>query len=190
MFFLFYILIMLGHILFYNVYKFFSLVYVIKQFKNILMIVSYVKMNICWKSKVKKKTLHKTTRFEISEELRKRRHQVKLITEKYIGEKKQMMKKKFSAPLPLAHIWWFVSAPLKKLEYLARAKPIITTNIPFLFSKFDKGKCRLLIKSNDKKDHAEAITTMYKNKEELKIMGEIGRNIVKGKISLKIGKIY
>jgi hypothetical protein len=29
-------------------------------------------MNIYWRSKVKKKTLHKTTRFEISEELRKK----------------------------------------------------------------------------------------------------------------------
>jgi len=81
-------------------------------------------------------------------------------------------------PLPPKNIWWWVSAPLKTLEYLARSKPIITTNIPFHCEIFDKGKCGLLLKSSDKKAFAEAITTLYKNKDELKIMGETGRNIV------------
>jgi hypothetical protein len=36
--------------------------------------------------------------FEVSEELRKRGHQVKLITERYICEKKTDNKKKFSIP--------------------------------------------------------------------------------------------
>jgi len=81
-------------------------------------------------------------------------------------------------PLPPQHIWWSVSAPLKTLEYLARAKPIIMTNIPFHCRIFDKGKCGLLIKSNDKKDLAQAITIMYENKDEFKKMGEIGKSIV------------
>jgi glycosyltransferase involved in cell wall biosynthesis len=81
-------------------------------------------------------------------------------------------------PLPPQNRWWRVSAPLKTLEYLARAKPVITTNIPFHCSIFDKGKCGLLINSSDKVALAQAITIMYKNKDELKIMGEIGRNIV------------
>lgn len=81
-------------------------------------------------------------------------------------------------PLPPQYIWFSVCAPLKTLEYLARAKPIIATNIPFHRRIFDKGKCGLLIKSSDKKDLAEAITTLYNDRNKLKIMGEMGRSIV------------
>jgi glycosyltransferase involved in cell wall biosynthesis len=81
-------------------------------------------------------------------------------------------------PLPPQNEPWWVSAPLKTLEYLARGKPIIVTNIPFHRRIFNKGKCGLLIESNSPKTLAEAITTIYKQKDDLKIIGKTGRNIV------------
>jgi glycosyltransferase involved in cell wall biosynthesis len=62
---------------------------------------------------------------------------------------------------------------------MLRVKPSITTNIPFHCRIFDKGKCGLLIKSNDKKDFTEAKTTMYKNKDELKIWEKLVEALLK-----------
>jgi len=81
-------------------------------------------------------------------------------------------------PLPPDYVWWHVSAPMKTLEYLARGKPIIATNIPFHQGIFDKGTCGILLKSSDKKALTEAITKMYDDKNQLKKMGERGKEIV------------
>jgi glycosyltransferase involved in cell wall biosynthesis len=80
-------------------------------------------------------------------------------------------------PLPPELIWWRVSAPLKTLEYLAAGKPIIATDIPFHRKIFEKGNCGLLIESSSPEVIAKAITDLYKNKNDLKKMGEEGRKI-------------
>lgn len=82
-------------------------------------------------------------------------------------------------PLPPNYVWWQVSAPMKTLEYLARGKPIIATDIPFHQRIFDKGKCGVLLPSSDKKTLAEAITKIYEEKDLLIEMGKVGREIVK-----------
>jgi len=81
-------------------------------------------------------------------------------------------------PLPPENKWWKVSAPLKTLEYLAMAKPIIATNIPFHNRIFEKGSCGILLSSNKKNNLAESIITLYRDKEKLKEMGGNGRRIV------------
>jgi len=81
-------------------------------------------------------------------------------------------------PLPTNYIWWHVCAPIKTLEYLARGKPIISTEIPFHKRIFEKGNCGLLLDSINKKILAEAITKIYLEKDKLKKMGEMGREIV------------
>lgn len=80
-------------------------------------------------------------------------------------------------PLPPENKWWRVSAPLKTLEYLASSKPVIATNIPFHSNIFKEEKCGKLIKSGSPQVIAEGINWMYKNKEDLKKMGENGRKI-------------
>jgi glycosyltransferase involved in cell wall biosynthesis len=80
-------------------------------------------------------------------------------------------------PLPPNYIWWWVSAPMKTLEYLSRGKPIIATDIPYHHRIFDKGKCGLLIPSGDKKTLTEAIMKIYEEKDLLKKMGSVGREI-------------
>ena len=82
-------------------------------------------------------------------------------------------------PLPLGYIWWHVCAPIKTLEYLARGKPIIATDIPFHRRIFNKGNCGLLLQKTNKKTLAEAIKKMYLEKDKLEKMGEKGREIVK-----------
>jgi glycosyltransferase involved in cell wall biosynthesis len=80
-------------------------------------------------------------------------------------------------PLPPDLIWWHVSAPLKTLEYLAAGKPIIVTDIPFHRRIFEKGNCGVLIDSSSPEIIAQAITELYKNKNNLKKMGSEGRAI-------------
>jgi len=82
-------------------------------------------------------------------------------------------------PLPPNKKCWQVSVPLKTLEYLAMGKPIIATNIPFHQKIFNKGKCGVLIGTNSPKALSEAITYLYKNRENLDEMGRTGREIIK-----------
>jgi glycosyltransferase involved in cell wall biosynthesis len=82
-------------------------------------------------------------------------------------------------PLPVNHIWWHVSAPMKSLEYLSRGKPIIATEIPFHKRIFEKGDCGILIKIASKKDIKKAITDAYVNREKLHELGKNGKTIVK-----------
>lgn len=82
-------------------------------------------------------------------------------------------------PLPPTYIWWYVSAPMKTLEYLSRGKPIIATDIPFHKRIFEKGECGILLKKAEKQDITHAITLLYKKKDQLNQLGETGRSIIK-----------
>jgi len=81
-------------------------------------------------------------------------------------------------PLPPDNIWWYVSAPLKTLEYLAMSKPVIVTNIPFHKRIFEKGECGVILDTNTPKELANAIKYMFENKEKLVTMGKNGKEIV------------
>ena len=81
-------------------------------------------------------------------------------------------------PLPPENEWWRVSSPLKTLEYLAMGKPIIATNIPFHQRIFDKGKCGILLNTNNPKALANAIAYLFLNRVKLDEMGKKGREIV------------
>jgi glycosyltransferase involved in cell wall biosynthesis len=82
-------------------------------------------------------------------------------------------------PLPPEHKWWYVSAPLKTLEYLAAGKPVVATNIPFHYKIFKKGNCGVLIDSGSPKDIAKGIIYLYNKRKILIKMGKEGREIVK-----------
>jgi len=82
-------------------------------------------------------------------------------------------------PLPPDKKWWQVSAPLKTLEYLGMGKPIVATSIPFHQRIFEKGKCGILIDTDNPKALSDAITQLYHNKEKFDEMGKTGREIVK-----------
>lgn len=81
-------------------------------------------------------------------------------------------------PLPPQDEWWRVSVPLKTLEYLAMGKPIIATSIPFHQKIFEKVTCGILLNSNRPKEIADAIISLYQNREKLHDMGDKGREIV------------
>jgi glycosyltransferase involved in cell wall biosynthesis len=81
-------------------------------------------------------------------------------------------------PLPPKNIWWRVSVPLKTLEYLAMGKPILATNIPFHQKLFDMCECGLLVNSNNPKDLANGIISLYHNRDKLDEMGKRGKEMV------------
>jgi glycosyltransferase involved in cell wall biosynthesis len=81
-------------------------------------------------------------------------------------------------PLPPDNEWWYVSVPLKTLEYLAMGKPIIATSIPFHQKIFDLCNCGILLHSNTPNEIAEAINVLYQKKEKLYDMGKKGKEIV------------
>jgi glycosyltransferase involved in cell wall biosynthesis len=81
-------------------------------------------------------------------------------------------------PLPPNNEWWHVSVPLKTLEYLAMGKPIIATNIPFHQKIFSLVKCGILINTNQPEEIANAISSLYQNKENLNEMGKKGKELV------------
>jgi glycosyltransferase involved in cell wall biosynthesis len=82
-------------------------------------------------------------------------------------------------PLDPKKEYWKVSVPLKTLEYLAMGKPIIATSIPFHKKLFNKGKCGILINSDNTKELSDAIAHIYKNKDKLKEIGITGQKIIK-----------
>lgn len=70
------------------------------------------------------------------------------------------------------------SCPLKVLEYLAMEKIVIATDIPFNRELLRYGNCMIHIPSNSSRKIAEAIEYVYKNKNELKKMGKMGKTII------------
>ncbi len=81
-------------------------------------------------------------------------------------------------PLPPKYIWWHVCAPMKTLEYLSRAKPIIASSIPFHQRIFEKGSCGILLESSDESDIKQAIITMMENRNQLEQLGKNGKAII------------
>jgi|GEM_PF-1329506 len=81
-------------------------------------------------------------------------------------------------PLPPNNVWWRVSVPLKTLEYLAMGKPIIATKIPFHQKIFELANCGVLLETNDPQDIANAISFLYHHSDQLKDMGNRGKEIV------------
>ena len=80
-------------------------------------------------------------------------------------------------PLPNSHYWRY-QCPLKLLEYLAMAKPVILTDIPAHRSVVGKEKCGVYISSTNPVEISKAILYAYGNKEKLEEWGASGREIV------------
>jgi glycosyltransferase involved in cell wall biosynthesis len=68
--------------------------------------------------------------------------------------------------IPLPGIdWWNVSSPIKLKEYLAMQLPIIATDIPAHRLVIKKAGGATLIKDNEPKNIAEAISAFHKNRD-------------------------
>lgn len=84
--------------------------------------------------------------------------------------------------LPFPKItWWEVSNPLKLMEYLAMGKPVILTDIAAHRSIVDSNPCATFIESNEPEKIAISISNLYKRKDELVYIGELGRKIIEEK---------
>lgn len=81
--------------------------------------------------------------------------------------------------LPFPYLlWWRVSSPLKLLEYLAMAKPVIVTDIEAHRDVLNSLPCGFFIENNSPANIADAIVKAYKNRKMLPIWGSIGRDRV------------
>jgi glycosyltransferase involved in cell wall biosynthesis len=75
------------------------------------------------------------------------------------------------------------SCPLKLLEYLAMAKPVISTDIPFSREIIELGTCGILIPSYKPEHIVAGIEYMYEKRSSLEQMGRIGRAIIENHYS-------
>jgi glycosyltransferase involved in cell wall biosynthesis len=80
-------------------------------------------------------------------------------------------------------IWWRVSNPLKLLEYLAMAKPVVLTDIEAHRQVIGTAKCGIFMPDNDPLSIKYAIMSAYKCREDLSRYGRFGRTIVRDKYS-------
>ena len=83
-------------------------------------------------------------------------------------------------PLPV-HRWWWVSSPLKLLEYLAMGKPVVATDLPFHREVIGECGCGILIPSNEAAEIARAVQYLYAHRRLLGFMGRNGRKLVETK---------
>jgi glycosyltransferase involved in cell wall biosynthesis len=91
------------------------------------------------------------------------------------------------AIVPLPNITdWINQSPLKLLEYMAMAKPVIITDIPANRSFVGDSECGLYARSANPEDIAKAIVHSYTLKHELKARGAAGRVIVEEKCDWKL----
>jgi len=72
----------------------------------------------------------------------------------------------------------FTSCPLKLIEYLAMAKPVISTDIPFSREVIELCNCGILIPSYEPEQIVAGIEYMYERRSSLEQMGRLGRAIV------------
>ena len=70
------------------------------------------------------------------------------------------------------------SCPLKLIEYLAMAKPVISTDIPFSREVIELCNCGILIPSYEPEHIVAGIEYMYERRSSLDQMGRLGRAIV------------
>jgi len=81
--------------------------------------------------------------------------------------------------LPFPNLfWWRVSSPIKLMEYMAMAKPVIVSDIEAHRDVIKSNGCGIFVKSNAPVDLANGILFAYENKAQMKQMGLLGRKIV------------
>jgi glycosyltransferase involved in cell wall biosynthesis len=73
---------------------------------------------------------------------------------------------------------WRHQSPLNVLEYLCMEKPVIATDIPAHKEIMGNNKCAIYLPSTEPNELAKAITRVYNNREEMKILGAYGRRII------------
>ncbi|UZE92302.1 MAG: glycosyltransferase family 4 protein [Methanosarcinales archaeon] len=72
----------------------------------------------------------------------------------------------------------FYFSPIKIFEYMACAKPIVTTNIEIVKDIIEKNQCGILVEPGNIDEIAHAIDYLFKNKKKAREMGRNGRSAV------------
>ncbi|MDI6888786.1 MAG: glycosyltransferase family 4 protein [Methanocellales archaeon] len=77
----------------------------------------------------------------------------------------------------------FYFSPIKIFEYMACAKPIVTTNVEIVRDIIKENQCGILVEPGNIDEIAHAIEHLFKNKKKAKEMGQYGRKAVVEKYS-------
>lgn len=72
----------------------------------------------------------------------------------------------------------FYFSPIKIFEYMACAKPIVTTNVEIVSDIIKANQCGILVEPGNIDEIAHAIDYLFKNKKKAKEMGQNGRSAV------------
>ena len=72
--------------------------------------------------------------------------------------------------------WWNASSPIKLMEYLAMAKPVILTDIAAHRSALGELKCGFFVRDHRPESIARGIATVIEKQSELDTLGTIARN--------------
>lgn len=80
---------------------------------------------------------------------------------------------------------WIHQCPLKLLEYMAMAKPVVITDIPANRSIVGDSECGIYVRSTNPEDIAEAILYSHVMRDRLSAWGAAGRAIVQERYDWK-----
>jgi len=72
----------------------------------------------------------------------------------------------------------FYFSPIKIFEYMACAKPIVTTNVEIVSDIIRENQCGILVEPGNIDEMAHAIDYLFKNKKKAEEMGRNGRSAV------------
>jgi len=72
----------------------------------------------------------------------------------------------------------FYFSPIKIFEYMACAKPIVTTNVEIVRDIIKENQCGILVEPGNIDEIAHAIDYLFKNKKKAEEMGQNGRKAV------------
>lgn len=79
----------------------------------------------------------------------------------------------------------FYFSPLKLFEYMACAKPVVTTNVEIVSELLKEHRCGVLVEPGNAEELSEAIMYLLKNREKAVEMGKRGREAVLGRYTWK-----
>ena len=71
--------------------------------------------------------------------------------------------------------WWNASSPIKLMEYLAMAKPVILTDIAAHRSALGELKCGYFVGDHQPESIARGITAVIEKRSELEPLGALAR---------------
>jgi glycosyltransferase involved in cell wall biosynthesis len=76
-----------------------------------------------------------------------------------------------------------LGTPTKLLEYMALARPVVASDLPFVTRIVKEHGCGIVVPSDSPEAHAEALLHLFDHPDEARAMGESGRRAVRERLN-------